>query len=116
MNNLELTEDVLSVIKRIDDEELNAFVNQVIYKTLDKYEPGELASKGWHWIREIDSGRELILWIPAISENGTVFALNPAQPGDVPEVQATNAEFVDRDPIDTSHQTSAEVIEHETES
>lgn len=116
MSNLELTEEVLSIIKRIDDEELNAHVHQVIYRTLDKYEPGELATKGWHWIREIDSGRELILWIPAISENGTVFALNPGKPGDVPEVQANNAEFVDRDPVDVSYQTSAEVIEHETES
>lgn len=88
----------------------------MLFTPLTTFSDEELSSKAWHWIREIDTGRELILWIPTITRTGTVYALNPGKPGDLAEVHANNAEFIDRDPIDTTHQTHIEVIEHEAES
>lgn len=101
MPNLELTDEVVREIRSTENDLLNELVDSILFPTLDTFSVEELGSKAWHWIREISTGRELILWIPFITENGTVFALNPAQPGDVPEVQASNAEFIDRDPVDT---------------
>lgn len=116
MPKLELTDEVVREIRHTENDLLNELVDQLLFTPLDTYSVEELGGKAWHWIREISTGRELILWIPFITENGTVFALNPGKPGDVPEVQANNAEFIDRDPVDTTHQAHVEVIEHEAES
>ena len=116
MPNLELTDEVVREIRNTENDLLNELVDSFLFPTLDTYSIEELSGKAWHWIREVTTGRELVLWIPFITENGTVFALNPGQPGDVPEVEASNAEFIDRDPVDTTHQEHIEVIEHEAES
>lgn len=116
MPNLELTDEVVREIRSTENERLNELVDSILFPTLDTYTVEELSGKAWHWIREISTGRELILWIPFITDDGKVYALNPGKPGDVPEVHANNAEFIDRDPVDTTHQAHVEVIEHEAES
>lgn len=111
MPNLELTEEVIEEIRATDSELLNDLVDELTFRPLSSYTPAELADKAWHWVREIATGRELILWIPHITDAGTVFTLNPGKVGDVPEVPAGSVEFVDRPPLDTSHQAHVEVID-----
>lgn len=110
---IELTESNIEILLSGDHTQIENLVNQSLSVTLSDISQEELLSKAWHWVRDIVTGQELILWIPYINDTGHVFTLDPDKPGSVPEILAKHAELLDRAPLDVSHQTSLEVIENE---
>lgn len=117
MKRLDLTEENIRILLEGTAVEREELIHQHLRETAINLSPEELEQRAWHWIREIPSGRELILWIPAVvpgsRAEGVLFTLDPVNPGNLVEVLPHEAEFIDRDPVDTSIQTCVEEIEHE---
>lgn len=110
---IELTESNIEILLSGDQTRIEQLVNQTLSVTVADLPQQELLTKAWHWVRDLETGKELILWIPYINEAGNVFTLDPDAPGSVPEILAEHAELLDREPLDVSHQTTLEVFEHE---
>lgn len=110
---IQLNERNIETLLSGDQTRIEQLVNQTLTVTVADLAPQELLNKAWHWVRDLETGKELILWIPYINDDGNVFTLDPDKPGSVPEILAEHAELLDRAPLDVSHQTTLEVFEHE---
>lgn len=100
VRNIPLTPDTIHVLATGSESERTDLIEHYRDPSVDLLQPMELARHAWHWVREKASGREAVLWVPAIYDSEklntkVVMVLNPDQPGEMLEFVASDTRLIE---------------------